>query len=115
MPQHLLGHLEVVDHAVFERPDRTDGAGGAAEHALGLGAHGVDFACALVDGHDRRLGQHDAAAANVDERVGGTEVDGDVTRAETWEEVEETDDLLLSVRFVQNSLTDGTYIIEHNH
>jgi hypothetical protein len=51
----------------------------------------------MVDGDHGRLGEHDAAAADVDEGVGGTKVDGDVARAEAWEEVEETDELLLSV------------------
>jgi len=52
----------------------------------------------MVDGDHRRLGEHDAAAADVDERVGCAQVDGDVARAEAREKVEETDDLLLSVR-----------------
>jgi hypothetical protein len=76
---------------------RADRAGGAAQHALGLAAHGVDFAGTLVDGHHGRLGEHDAAAADVDESVGGAQVDGDIARAKTCEEVEETDELLLSV------------------
>jgi hypothetical protein len=59
----------------------------------------------MVDGHDGRLGEHNAAAANVDEGVGGTKVDGDVARAEAWEEVEETDDLLLSVRLDRSCYT----------
>src|SRR3954451_17762949 len=44
--EHLLGHVEVGDHAVLERADRGDGAGCAAEHALGLDAHGVHLATA---------------------------------------------------------------------
>ena len=103
--QHLLGHLEVVDHAVLERPDGADRAGRAAQHALGLAAHGVNFAGAVVDSDDRRLGEHDAAAADVDEGVGGAQVDGDVVCAETREEIEETDDLLLSVRIGRSCYT----------
>jgi hypothetical protein len=52
----------------------------------------------MIDGDHGRLGEHDAAATNVDEGVGCAQVDGDVARAEAREEVEETDDLLLSVR-----------------
>jgi hypothetical protein len=52
----------------------------------------------MVDGHDGRLAKHDTAAADIDEGIGCAKVDGDVARAETWEEVGETDDLLLSVR-----------------
>ena len=69
-----------------------------AEHALGLGTDGVDFSRALVDGDHGRLGEHDAAAADIDEGVGGAQVDGNVVCAEAREEVEETDELLLSVR-----------------
>ena len=96
--QHLLGDLEVGDHTVLERADGADRAGRAAEHALGLGTDGVDLAGAVVDGDDGRLGEHDAAAADIDEGVGGAQVDGDVVCAQAREEVEETDELLLSVR-----------------
>ena len=80
--EHLLGHVEVGDHAVLERPDRLDRARGAAEHPLRLHADRVDLAGARVDRDDARLGEHDAAAADVDERVGGAEVDGHVAAAE---------------------------------
>jgi hypothetical protein len=51
----------------------------------------------MIDGDHGRLGEHDAAAPDVDEGVSGAQVDGDVARAEAREEVEETDELLLSV------------------
>ena len=63
--------------------------GRAAEHALRLDADGVHLARALVDRDDRRLGEHDAAPAHVDERVGGAEVDGHVAAAEAGEVLEE--------------------------
>ena len=80
--EHLLGHVEVGDDAVLQRPDRGDRARRAAEHPLGLDADRVDLARALVDRDHRRLGEHDAAAAHVDERVGGAEIDGHVAAAE---------------------------------
>ena len=80
--QHLLGHLEVGDHAVLERADGADRARRAAQHALGVGAHRVDLAGAVVDSDHGRLGEHDAAAADVDESVGCAQVDGHVVRAE---------------------------------
>ena len=86
--QHLLGHVEVGDHAVLERPDRADRARRAAEHALRLDADGVDLAGALVDRDDRRLGQDDAAAADVDERVRGAEVHRHVAAAEAGQSAE---------------------------
>jgi hypothetical protein len=65
----------------------------------------VDFARAVVDSDDGRLREHDTAAADIDEGVGGAKVDGDVARAEASEEVEETDDLLLSIRFNRSYYT----------
>ena len=49
----------------------------------------VDLAVARVDRHDGRLGEHDPAPPHVDEGVGGAEVDGHVTAAETGEVREE--------------------------
>ena len=63
--------------------------GRAAEHALRLDADGVHLAGALVDRDDGRLGEDDAAAAHVDERVRGAEVDRHVAAAEAGEVVEE--------------------------
>ena len=83
--EHLLGQLEVGDHAVFQRPDRGDVGRGAAEHRLGLEADGVDLAAGAVDRDDRGLGADDAAAVDVDQRVGGAEVDGDVATAQREE------------------------------
>src|SRR5919109_3151494 len=87
--QHLLGDVEVGDDAVLQRPDGLDRPGRAAEHALGLDADGVHLAGARVDRHDRWLGQHDAAPADVHERVGGAEVYGHVAATEAGEIREE--------------------------
>ena len=88
--EHLLGDVEVGDHAVLQRADRGDRPGRAAEHALRLDADRVHLAGALVDRDDGRLGEHDAAAAHVDERVGRAEVDGHVAAAEAGQVIEET-------------------------
>ena len=60
-----------------KRPDRLDVAGGAADHLLGLLADGEDLLLAADGGdrHDRRLVEDDAAALDVDQRVGGAEID----------------------------------------
>ena len=78
--QHLLGHLEVGDHAMAQRPGGRDLGRRAPDHPLGVGPNGDDLARALVDGHDRRLGEHDAAAVHMDDRVGGPQIDGHVAR-----------------------------------
>jgi hypothetical protein len=57
----------------------------------------VDLAAAIIDGHDGWLRKYDAAAADVDERIGCAEVDGDVGCAKARDGIEETDDRLLSV------------------
>ena len=59
----------------LERADRGDAVGRAADHPLGLGADGEDLAGLGVHRDDGRLVEHHAAAAHVDERVGGAEVD----------------------------------------
>ena len=56
--------------------------GRAPDHLLGLGADGQRPATVDVDRHDRRLVEHDALAAHVDEGVGGPEVDGHVSAHE---------------------------------
>ena len=89
MTQHLLGHLEIGDDAVLQWADRRDRPGRAAEHALGLDAHGVHLTRPAVDRDHARLGEHDAATAHVDERVGGAEIDGHVATAEAREVGEE--------------------------
>ena len=88
--QHLLGDVEVGDHAVLERADRGDRARGAAEHPLGLDADGVDLACALVDRDHAGLRQDDSAPADVDQRVRCAQVDGHVTAAEAVEVPQKT-------------------------
>ena len=90
VPEHLLGDVEVRDHAVLERADRGDRAGRPAEHPLGLDADGVHLAGALVDRDDRRLGQDDPAPAHVDQGVRGAQVHGHVPATEAGEGVEPT-------------------------
>ena len=72
------------------RPMRGDVAGGAAEHALGLGADGGDLAHAISVAHrdDRRLVEDDALAADVDEGVGGAQVDRQVVREQAAQVLE---------------------------
>ena len=80
--QHLLGHREVGDHAVFQRPDGRDIARSPAQHVLGVGADGLhDAATAprvLANRDHGWLVEHDAVAPRVDQRVRGAEVDRQV-------------------------------------
>ncbi len=86
--EHLLGDVEVRDDAILERTDGRDRAGRAPEHPLRLDADGVHLARPLVDRNDRRLGKHDAAPADVDQRVRGAKIDGHVAAAEAGERLE---------------------------
>ena len=59
------------------------GARGAPSICLASGAHGLNgfFAAGVhidADGHDRRLVQHDAFAAHINQRVGRTQIDGEI-------------------------------------
>ena len=76
--QHLLGDLEVGDHAVLQRPDGDDVPGRAPEHVLGLLADREHAVRVLVDGDDRGLVQDDALALDVDQGVRRAQVDGQV-------------------------------------
>ena len=83
--EHLLGDDEVGDHAVLHRPDGLDVARHLTEHGLGFLADGLDGflavgAAFVADGDDRGLIEHDAFATHIDQRVGGAEVDGQISR-----------------------------------
>src|SRR5262249_3094489 len=94
VPEHLLCDVEVRDDAVLQRPDGLDRAGRAAEHALGLDAHRMYLTSARINRNYARLGEHDAAAADVHERVRSAEVDrhvaatkaGEVAKEAHWRE-----------------------------
>src|ERR1700674_5944715 len=77
VPDHLLGVFEVSDHAVPKRTHRHDVGRGPAQHAAGFGADAEHLTRAFAHRDHRRLVEDDAAAADVDERVGGPEVDAD--------------------------------------
>src|SRR4051812_26104140 len=78
--QHLFGDVEVGDDAVFQRPHREDAVGRAPEHALRFETDAFDFSGGFFDRDNGGLVQHDAFAANVDERISGTKIYGDFIR-----------------------------------
>src|SRR5713101_8013548 len=90
VPQHLFGDVEIGDHAVFERTNRGNRPRRAPEHSLRLDPDGMHLARSLVDGDHGRLGEDDATAADVDERVRRAEVHGHIAAAEAAQIVEET-------------------------
>ncbi len=76
--QHDFGVFPVRDDAVFERAHGDDAAGRFPNHGLGFFADSQRFAGGKVNGDDRRLAQDYAAPANVNERVGGPEINADL-------------------------------------
>ena len=72
--QHLLGGVEVGDHAAADRPHRPDVRRRASDHVAGAQADGFDRPGRGVQRHDRRLVDDDAAAAREDAGVGGTKI-----------------------------------------
>ena len=80
--QHLLGHVEVGDHAVLERPHREDAVGRAAQHALRLEPDALDLAGGFLDRDHRGLVQHDAFTLHVDQGVGRAEIHRDLVRGQ---------------------------------
>ena len=87
MLDHLLGDVDVGDDAVAQRPDRLDLVGGLAHHQLGVVADRLDALDAVdrLDRDHRRLVEDDAAAADIDDGVGGAEVDRHVVRRQSQE------------------------------
>jgi len=84
---HLLGDVDVRDHAVAERPDGLDAGRRLAHHQLGVAAdrlHAPD-SLDIFQRHHRGLVEHDALAAHVDDRVHGAQIDRHVVRREPQE------------------------------
>ena len=72
--EHQFGGVEIGDHAVFQRTDRTDILVRLAMHLARLLADSHQFARMLVERYDRRLVNDDLAVV-YDNRVGRTQVD----------------------------------------
>ena len=78
MPQHRLGHFEIRDDAVLQRPHGDDVGGRAAEHPLGFVADRQHLVRARLHRDHRRFAQNDALILDVNQRVGRAEIDPDV-------------------------------------
>ena len=68
--QHLFSGGEVRDDAVLHRSDRNDIAWRTAKHILRFLPNGLHRVRHLVDRHDRRLVDDDAASLCVNKGVG---------------------------------------------
>ena len=85
---HLLGDVEVADDAVAQRSDRDDVRRGTTDHPLRLRADGEHALGLGIDRDDGRLAHDDPAVADMDQGVGGPEVDTDIAGEESEQAVE---------------------------
>ena len=77
--EHIRGHIKVGDDAVFQRSHGHNGAGGAADHLLGLGAGGNHPLGLYIYGYHAGLPHNNAALAVADHGGGSTQVDTDIS------------------------------------
>jgi hypothetical protein len=82
--EHLLGDREIGNHPVFHGANGLNIARNLAQHGLGFLANGLNglfalWATLVADGHHRRLIEHDALVAYVNQGIGGAKVDGQVS------------------------------------
>ena len=76
--KHSLSGLEVGDDSIAHRLDGRDVGRRATEHLLRFVTDGFDLRVGGVEGDDRRLAEHDAAATGKHTRVRGAKVDRQV-------------------------------------
>jgi len=78
VPEHLLRHLKIGDHAVLHRTHGVDALRRSPEHHFCFLAHSQDFietGFIFSKGNHRGLVEHDPFAFYVDECVRSPEVD----------------------------------------
>ncbi len=80
VPEHLLGDVEVGDHAVLHRPHGDHVVGGAAQHPLRVQTDALDLVGAALQRDYGRLIEHDPLTFDVDEGVRRSEIHGNRIR-----------------------------------
>ncbi len=87
--EHLLGHFEVGNHAIFQRSYNSDMGGRAAQHLLRFLAERLHFAGTVIESNSRGLVDHDAPGPGIDPRVSRTQVNRQVGRkqAQQWAQI----------------------------
>jgi hypothetical protein len=81
MAKHRLGDVEIRYYPIVHRPDGDNITGGSPKHVLCLQTyrkHPVFHPVIRTNGDNGRLTQYDPLAANIDQRIGCTEVDGQI-------------------------------------
>src|SRR5207245_5676431 len=81
--QHLLGVLEVGDDTVLHGTDGDDVSRRSSEHLLRLFADRLYLPRLLIYGDDGGLADHDSLSLDVDQGVGGAQIDSQIVRKKT--------------------------------
>ena len=74
-----LRHGEVGDDPVVQRPGHGDPLRGAAQHIVGLGAHGDHLVGHVVHRQDGGLAEDDALPIQIDLEPGSPQIDGNIS------------------------------------
>ncbi len=76
--QHCRRYVEVGDHAVLQGTHRHDGAGGPAQHFLGLLTHRQNLIGTHVHGHHGGFPHYNALAPHKYQRIGSSQINADI-------------------------------------
>ena len=76
--QHGAGQLKIRHGALAQGTHRHHVARRAADHAVSVAANGQDLPGIPLNGHHRRLPEHNALALHVDQHIGRAQIDADV-------------------------------------
>ncbi len=79
VPEHPLGGVEIGDHSIPQRPDGNDIPRRASYHFLGFVADSQDVLGFLVPGHHRWFVDHNAASPHINQCVGSSQIDADIS------------------------------------
>ena len=89
---HVFRNFDVGNHPIAQWPDGLHIARSLAHHQLRVIAHGFHLAAAIdrFDCNYRWFVEHNSAPANINQRVGGAQIDGHVLAQKSENAIEET-------------------------
>ena len=81
--QHRLGDFKIRNDSILHGTDRHNAAWGAPQHALGRRANGQYLLGVAMHSDHGRFTQHHPFPSNIDQGVGGPEVNSQIGRKES--------------------------------
>src|SRR3989344_1829616 len=81
---HFLGYFEIRNNTVHKRTDGNDMPRSSAEHLLGIFTNSNHTTGLLVHSNNRRFVQHYSLTAQIDQSIGGTQIDTDIVREKSF-------------------------------